>query len=84
VTATDRSAILAVGDTGIGIPEAELARIGERFFRSSTAGDRAIGGTGLGMAIVNMIVEAHQGRVYLESEPGRGTTVTVRLPRLHT
>ena len=82
VTATERSATLAVGDTGIGIPEAELARIGERFFRSSTAGDRAIGGTGLGMAIVNMIVDAHQGRVYLESEPGRGTTVTVRLPRL--
>jgi signal transduction histidine kinase len=80
ITATDGSAIVAVTDTGVGIPKSELSRVGERFFRSSTAGELAIGGTGLGMAIVKMIAEAHQGRVRLDSEPGRGTTVTLELP----
>ena len=81
VTASDREAILTVADTGIGIPQSEQPRIGERFFRSTTAGESAIGGTGLGMAIVKMIVDAHRGHVRLESEPGRGTTVTIELPR---
>ena len=81
VSASGRMAILTVADTGIGIPQSEQARIGERFFRSTTAGEFAIGGTGLGMAIVKMIVGAHHGDVSLESEPGLGTTVTVELPR---
>jgi PAS domain S-box-containing protein len=82
VSSSAGSATIAVADTGIGIPHAEQGRIGERFFRSSTAGERAIGGTGLGMAIVKMIADAHHGRVQIESEPEQGTTVTLELPRL--
>jgi len=78
---SDGTALLTVADTGIGIPLAEQGQIGERFFRSSTATEAAVGGTGLGMTIVKMIVGAHEGNVRLESEPGRGTTVTLELPR---
>jgi signal transduction histidine kinase len=76
----DGSVRLEIADTGIGIPLDEQERIGERFFRSSLANDAAIGGTGLGMAIVQTIVAAHGGGFELDSEPGEGTTVAVVLP----
>jgi signal transduction histidine kinase len=72
--------ILEVEDTGIGIPQADQPRLFERFFRSSIADDQAIPGTGLGLAIVKAIVEAHGGRISIESREGKGTTFRVDLP----
>jgi signal transduction histidine kinase len=71
---------LTVSDTGIGIPEPERERLFERFFRSQTAMERQIQGTGLGLYISKAIVEAHGGRIGVETEEGRGTTFVVELP----
>jgi two-component system phosphate regulon sensor histidine kinase PhoR len=74
------SAILIVHDTGIGIPGEHLTRVFERFYRVDRARSRERGGTGLGLSIVRSIVEAHDGKIVLESEPGKGTTCIVSLP----
>ena len=71
---------VAVRDTGIGIPAADLPRITERFYRVDRARSRELGGTGLGLAIVKHLVMAHGGELAIESEPGRGTTVRFTLP----
>jgi PAS domain S-box-containing protein len=71
---------IEVADTGIGISADEQAQLFEKFFRTSAAGERAIQGTGLGLSISKAIVEAHAGRIELESEEGIGTTVRVLLP----
>ena len=73
-------AVLAVTDRGTGIPEAEVPRLFERFFRSSSAQRAEIQGSGLGLAIVKEIVDHHDGRVEVESREGVGTTVRVRFP----
>jgi two-component system phosphate regulon sensor histidine kinase PhoR len=72
---------IAVADTGVGIPPADLPRITERFYRVDRARSRELGGTGLGLAIVKHLVIAHGGELTIESEPGRGTTVRLTLPR---
>ncbi len=69
-----------VSDTGFGIPEEDLGRIFNRFYRVKDKQTREIHGTGLGLAIVKSIVEAHQGNIKVESELGRGTAFTVLLP----
>jgi len=74
-----RQAVLEVEDHGVGIPAAELARIGEQFFRASNVVDR-IKGTGVGVLSARSIVEAHGGSLAIGSEEGAGTRVTVRLP----
>jgi signal transduction histidine kinase len=79
-TGRGRLVELAVSDSGIGIPEDDLPRLFERFFRARNATDHAIPGTGLGLAICCAIVEAHQGRLTVTSTLGVGTTVTVSLP----
>jgi PAS domain S-box-containing protein len=71
---------IEVSDTGMGIAPAEQARLFERFYRTSAAAREAIPGTGLGLAISRMIVEAHGGRIGVESEEGRGSTFFVALP----
>ena len=73
-------ALLAVADTGFGIPESDLPYLFERFFRSKSSRHVYPGGSGLGLSIVRWIVEAHKGRVTVESVMGRGSTFTVRLP----
>ena len=72
---------IVISDTGMGIPEHEQSKLFTRFFRSSTATERAIQGTGLGLTIVKAIVALHGGRIDVESAPQHGTTVTVSLPR---
>jgi signal transduction histidine kinase len=69
-------ALVSISDTGCGIPEEIRGRIFDAFFTTKSAGE----GTGLGLDIVRKIVEKHQGRIEVESEVGRGTTFTVRLP----
>jgi signal transduction histidine kinase len=75
-----RHAVLEVADTGIGIPEGEQGRLFERFFRSSTATEQAIPGTGLGLVISRAIAEAHGGTISVTSKPGEGTCFRVELP----
>jgi two-component system sensor histidine kinase BaeS len=74
---TDREVLVAVADTGVGIPEAALPGIFDRY--RQVRRDR--GGSGLGLAIVRGLVDAHGGRVTVESSEGRGTCFTVALPR---
>jgi signal transduction histidine kinase len=81
VVSADRGrARVSVADRGIGIPAAELDRLGTRFFRASNAVHNEIAGTGLGVRIVQTIVDKHGGEMVIESEEGRGTTVTIALP----
>lgn len=75
------SAALRVTNTGVLIPEAERAELFTRFFRGSSARDRAIQGTGLGLAIVASVVATHHGAVSVESDGVSGTSFLVRLPR---
>jgi two-component system phosphate regulon sensor histidine kinase PhoR len=71
--------LLEVEDTGIGIDAEHLDRIFERFYRVDKARSREVGGTGLGLSIVKHLVQAMQGAVSVTSQPGAGTTFTVRL-----
>jgi cell cycle sensor histidine kinase DivJ len=71
---------LFVEDTGIGIAESHLSRLGDRFFQVRSAPDRLFEGTGLGLSVVRGLVGLHGGSVSLESAAGRGTRVTIRLP----
>jgi heavy metal sensor kinase len=73
-------AVLAVADNGIGIAAEHLPHLFERFYRVDEARNRSVGGTGLGLAIVKSIAEAHEGRVEIESTPGKGSVFSVRLP----
>jgi signal transduction histidine kinase len=73
-------AVIQVEDTGIGIPPVDQERLFQRFFRSSTATEQAIPGTGLGLVISKAIAEAHGGSISMRSETGVGTCFTVRLP----
>jgi PAS domain S-box-containing protein len=80
VSSQDESALIEVSDNGIGVPEAELDELFTRFFRSSTATENAIPGTGLGLVIAKAIAEAHGGQIAVESRQGVGTTFKVTLP----
>ena len=77
---SDGSAELSVTDQGIGIPERDLERIFERFYRVDHGRSRNTGGTGLGLSIVRHVANNHQGRVDVESREGEGSTFTLVLP----
>ena len=79
---TSRWARLAVSDNGLGIPEEELGDLFTRFFRSSTAHEHAIQGSGLGLTIVEEIVKSHGGDISVVSEHLGGSTFTVNLPTI--
>ncbi len=80
VESGQRSLNLYVKDTGIGIPKEHVPRLFERFYRVDKARSRELGGTGLGLAIVKHLVQAHGGSVWVESEPGTGSTFWFSLP----
>ena len=73
--------MISVSDTGIGIPKVEQGRIFERFYRVDPARSREMGGTGLGLSIAKHLVEAHGGRIEVDSEVSRGSTFSNFLPK---
>ena len=80
VVQIEQQPVLKVADTGIGIAAEEQPRVFERFYRVDKSHSRIIGGTGLGLSIVKHGVQLHHGEISMESQVGRGTTITVRLP----
>ncbi len=76
----DGSAVVSVADTGIGIEPEQQGRVFERFYRVDKSHSKASGGTGLGLSIVKHAVQYHGGKISLESEPGKGTTIRVIFP----
>ena len=72
--------VIAVQDFGLGIEPAEIDKVFERFYRGGDELTRTVKGSGLGLTLVKQIVQAHRGSVHVESEPGRGSTFSIRLP----
>lgn len=73
--------LIEIADTGIGIPKNELPRIFEEFYRASNAKEAERDGTGLGLSIAKRVVEMHSGRIWIESEEGKGTKLNIELPK---
>ena len=80
----DSEVTIAVSDHGCGIDDEHLPRLFERFYRVDKARSRKLGGTGLGLAIVKHIVQAHQGRITVDSTPGVGSVFRIHLPLSRT
>ncbi len=80
-TANEQEITVEVRDSGPGIPPDELPHIFHRFYRSKRVRGSSVEGTGLGLAIVQAVAERHRGRVEVESQPGKGTTFRLSLPR---
>jgi two-component system, OmpR family, sensor histidine kinase VicK len=79
-TAEEERVKVCIADSGSGIPEEDLPRIFERFYRVEKTRSRDFGGTGLGLSIVRKVVEGHGGKIWIESKPGSGTKVYFTLP----
>ena len=86
ISAADKGdfVMVSVKDTGIGLPKAEQDRIFEKFYQVKVGGAWPAKGTGLGLAIVKSIVESHRGKVWVESEPGKGADFRFLIPRART
>ena len=82
VQADDYNVRIVVQDTGIGVPADEIEHIFQKFYRVDNSDTREIGGTGLGLALVKQRVELMEGKIWAESEQGKGTRFIVMLPRL--
>ncbi|MDP8212117.1 MAG: ATP-binding protein, partial [Candidatus Zapsychrus exili] len=78
---TNDSVKVDITDTGIGIPQKDLPRLFERFYRVDKARSRELGGTGLGLSIVKHIIQAHNGEVSVQSIEGQGSTFSFTLPK---
>lgn len=74
--------MVCIKDTGVGIPAEDIEHLFERFYRVDKVRSRATGGSGLGLAIAKEIVELHDGEILVESEPGKGSTFTVLIPKV--
>ncbi|MBI4367989.1 MAG: PAS domain-containing protein [Candidatus Omnitrophica bacterium] len=81
---TGKEMSVSVSDTGAGIPQENIPRIFERFFRADKARSRELGGTGLGLSIVKHLVEAHGGRIWCESRVGKGSKFFFTVPAAQT
>jgi signal transduction histidine kinase len=77
---TEGASLIRIADDGSGIPQTDLARVFERFYRADRSRSRDAGGSGLGLAIVKHLALAHGGSVAVESQQGRGSTFTITLP----
>ena len=78
--ADHQNVFITVADTGIGIPEQEVNRIFERFYRVDKTRDRETGGTGLGLSITHATIMMHKGSIKVNSKEEEGTTILVRIP----
>lgn len=81
LAASEDTVTIAVVDSGIGLTPAERERVFDRFWRADESRDRRTGGRGIGLSVCQELVTAHGGSIGVESEPGEGSTFTVRLPR---
>jgi signal transduction histidine kinase len=77
----ENNTFIRIADTGIGIPKNEMSKIFEEFFRASNAKNIEKDGTGLGLSIVKQVVDLHHGKVWIESEEGKGTQINIELPK---
>lgn len=82
ISINERFVQVDISDTGIGIPEKDLPRIFERFYRVDKARSRELGGTGLGLSIIKHIVLSHGGQVWVKSELGQGSTFSFTIPQV--
>lgn len=80
VNMADNMLKVDIEDTGIGIPEKDIPRIFERFYRVDKGRSRDLGGTGLGLAIVKHIIQAHNGKIWVTSQHGKGSTFSFTIP----
>ena len=79
-TVRGQNAVISVSDQGIGIPTEQLDKVFERFYRIESPLTRRAGGSGLGLPITKALVEAHGGRIWVESQPGKGSSFIFTLP----
>ncbi|KRE82542.1 hypothetical protein ASG89_14930 [Paenibacillus sp. Soil766] len=82
IQSSETEVTVVVSDTGIGMSEGDLPHIFTRFYKADRSRNRTSAGTGLGLSIVQKIIELHDGSIHVQSELGKGTTFTVRLPRM--
>ncbi len=82
INGDDNSITVAIKDTGIGIPQEDIPHLFQKFYRVDNSATRTIGGTGLGLYLVRTLIELFGGRIWIESEFGKGTTFYFTLPRI--
>lgn len=81
---TKKNVVVQITDNGIGIEKKELSSIFERFYRTDSSRNSKTGGSGLGLAIARKIIEDHKGKIWAESEIGKGTRISFTLPKIET